>query len=102
MSVDNMGAWLIAGLTIIVSGLVWLAREAMGRKRSERMENYLRLERGAGTERAQRSTKQVMAALGMTAGQVMDAARRSRAIKRLAIVTNMTSAEAAVFECAPY
>jgi hypothetical protein len=102
MSLDGLGAALVAGLAIVLGGLGWLVREAMGRKRSERMESYLRLERGTGTARAQRSTKQVMAALGMTAGQVMDAARRSRAIKRLAIVGNTTTALTAVFECAPY
>ena len=93
---------LTAVLVVVVGGLFWLGHEAMGRKRSRRMEAYLRLERNGGTDRGQRSTKQIMAALSMTAGEVMDAARRSRSIKRLAIATNVTSAESAVFECTPY
>jgi hypothetical protein len=102
MPVGDWTAALIAGLVVAVGGLTWLVHEAMGRKRSQRMEVYLRLERNAGTDRGQRSTKQVMVALSMTAGQVLDAARRSRAIKRSAVVANMTSAESAIFECAPY
>ena len=98
----DLAPGLIVALVSCVGGLVWLVREAKGRERSERMEAYLRLERKAGTDRGRRSTKQIMAALGITSGQVMDAARRSRAIKRLAIVANMNSAESAVFECAPY
>lgn len=98
----DLAAGLIVALVSCVGGLVWLVREAKGRKRCERMEAYLRLERKVGLDRGRRSTKQIMTALGITSGQVMDAARRSRAIKRLAIVENVNSAESAVFECAPY
>ena len=98
----ELGAALIAALSVLVGGLVWLVRESRGRERSERMEIYLRSERRTGENRGQRSTTQIMTALEMTAGQVMDAARRSRAIKRLAIVNDIKSREAAVFECAPY
>ena len=102
MPASDWSVALTAGLVVAFGVLIWLVHEALARKRSRRIEAYLRLERSAGTDRGQRSTKQIMAALNMTAGQVLDAARRSRAIKRLAIVSNMTSAESAIFECAPY
>lgn len=51
MPLDNMTALLIAALAVGFCGFVWLVREAMGRKRSERMETYLRLKREAGTDR---------------------------------------------------
>jgi len=96
----DLGLALIAGISVLLCALVWVVHEANGRGRSERMEVYLRAERKTGENRGQRSTSQIMQALEMTAGQVMDAARRSRAIKRLAVVDG-TSAEAAMFECAP-
>lgn len=102
MPLDSTNTALIAGLIIVFAALVWLVREAAGRKRSARVEAYLRLEREAGTDRGQRSTTQIMKVLGMTAGQVRDAARRSRAIKRLATVTTMLSAESIMFEYAPW
>ncbi|MDP3736550.1 MAG: hypothetical protein Q8R02_04125 [Hyphomonadaceae bacterium] len=101
MSIDNLAAALIAALVIGVGGLVWLVREAMGRKRSERMETYLRLQRKLG-DNGQRSAKQIMAALSMTAGQVHDAASRSPAIKRLATITTFGTSESPVFEYAPF
>jgi hypothetical protein len=101
MPLDIVTTALIAALVLGVGGLVWLIREAMGRNRSERMEAYLRLQRKPG-DRGQRSAKQVMVALGMTAGQVHDAASRSPAIKRLATITSFGVSEAAIFEYAPF
>lgn len=92
---------LIAGLTVLFCASLWVAREVSSRDRRRRVEAYLRSERKSGENRGHRSTLQIMRALQMTAGQVSAAARRSRVIKRLAVVDGMTSAEAAVFECAP-
>ncbi len=101
MPLDNWTAAWVAALAIVVGGLGWLVREVVGRKRSERMETYLRLQRKPG-DKGQRSAEQVMAALSMTAGQVRDAASRSPAIKRLATITSFGVSEAAVFEYAPF
>lgn len=101
MPVGDWAAAAIAVLVMFVGGLAWLVGEVMGRRRSERMETYLRLEREAGVDRGQRSARQIMRVLGMTASQVIDAARRSPAIKRLATIANTPSAESTVFEFAP-
>jgi hypothetical protein len=101
MPLDNLTAGLIAGFGIVVGGLIWLLREAMGRNRSERVEAYLRLQRKPG-DKGQRSSTQIMAALSMTAGQVNDAADRSPAIKRLATITTFGTPDSPVFEYAPF
>src|ERR1043165_5887822 len=102
MEFDTFSMPLISGIAVMVCLLVWLMRESAGRKRSKRVEDYLRLERANGQDRGQRSTKQITAALGMSTAQVMDAAARSRAINRLAIAAGANSSETAVFEYALY
>jgi len=100
--------WATAGavaLAICVAVLAWRIREAMIVRRSARMETYLRLEREAGTDRGRRSTKQLMAKLGMTERQVLDAAKRSPAIRRLPITASFPGsifADSAMFEYAPF
>jgi hypothetical protein len=100
--------WATAGAGVLatcVAILAWRIREAMIVRRSARMETYLRLEREAGTDKGRRSTKQLMAKLGMTARQVLDASKRSPAIRRLPITTSFAGSvfdDSAVFEYAPF
>jgi hypothetical protein len=100
MSGDDLTAVWVTALIIGAGGLAWLVFEVAGRKRSERMETYLRLQRKPG-DKGQRSATEIMAALSMTAGQVHDAARRSPAIKRLARITSYGALDSPVFEYAP-
>jgi hypothetical protein len=97
--------WCAAALAVAGAVVVWIAREAGVRARSEKMETYLRLEKEAGTDRGQRSVKHLMLKLGMSEGQVVAAAKRSPAIKRLALTANFPGAifaDSAMFEYAPF
>ena len=102
MLFGNWTAAILAALAISLGGLTWVIRNMLGRRRSERMESYLRLERQKGAGRGERSIQQIMVALGMTAGEVRDAARRSPAIKQLAMVGRFPEKDSAVFEYAPF
>lgn len=100
--------WATAGagvLVICIAVLAWRIRETMIVRRSARMETYLRLEREAGADRGRRSIKQLMAKLGMTERQVLDASKRSPAIRRLPITASFAGsifADTAMFEYAPF
>jgi hypothetical protein len=100
--------WATAGaglLAICVAILVWRIREAMIVRRSARMETYLRLERESGTDRGRRSIKQLMAKLRMTERQVLDASKRSPAIRRLPITASFPGSvftDSPMFEYAPF
>jgi hypothetical protein len=100
--------WVAVGagvLAICLTLVAWRVREAMIVHRSARMEAYLRLEREAGRDRGQRSTKQLMAKLRMTARQVLEASKRSPAIRRLPVTAHLpgsTLADSAMFEYAPF
>ena len=100
--------WTVTGavvLAICAAITAWRVREFLVVKRSARMETYLRLEKEAGIDKGQRSARHLMAKLGLTEGQVLDASRRSPAIKRLALTTsfpNAIFADSAMFEYAPF
>jgi hypothetical protein len=100
--------WVTVGAGVLATCLAvlfWRIREAMIVRRSARMETYLRLEREAGTDRGRRSTKHLMAKLRMTERQVLDASKRSPAIRRLPVTAGFPgskSADSAVFEYAPF
>jgi hypothetical protein len=104
--IDNEWVTVGAGaLVIFVAALAWGIREAMIVRRSARMETYLRLEKEAGTDRGQRSTKHLMAKLGMTERQVLDASKRSPAIKQLPVTASFPGsifADSVMFEYAPF
>jgi hypothetical protein len=100
--------WATAGagaLAICLAVLAWRIREAIIVRRSARMETYLRLEREAGADCGRRSIKQLMAKLGMTERQVLDASKRSPAIRRLPITASFAGSvfdDSAMFEYAPF
>jgi hypothetical protein len=99
--------WTVAGaiaLAISAAVIVWRVREFVVVARSARVEAYLRLEKEAGIDKGQRSARHLMAKLGLTEGQVLEASRRSPAIKRLALTASLPNsifADSAMFEYAP-
>ena len=99
--------WMIASAAAAsgVAGFIaWRVRQFIAVRRSVRMETYLRLEKAAGIDKGQRSARHLMAKLGFTESQVLEASKRSPAIKRLALTQNSPNsipADSAIFEYAP-
>jgi len=80
LEVAAQWAAIFTALVVIVAyGGYLLDRD---RKR-RRLEDYLKAEKQAGRDRGQRTILHLVARLGMTEAQIMDAAFRSRHIRRV-------------------
>ena len=99
--------WLMAVGAVVLAvaaGAIWRVQRSYVRKRGDRIEEYLRLQKLEGRDEGRCSVGQLMAKLRMTKGQVLSACRQSPAIMRLATTASFPGAifaDAPVFEYAP-
>ncbi len=71
------------------------------RQKRLRLEDYLKAEKEAGQDKGQRTVLYVVAQLGMTETEVVDAAFRSKCIRRLVSVDERGHAKGLMLEYAP-
>jgi hypothetical protein len=99
--------WLIAVGAVVVAlaaGAIWRVQRTYVRKRGDRIEQYLRLQKQEGRDEGRCSVGQLMKKFRLTKGQVLDACRQSPAIMRLATTASFPGAifaDTPVFEYAP-
>jgi len=100
-------SWVIvvgAILVAVAAVAVWRVQRAYVRKRGDRIEQYLRLQKQEARDEGRCSVGQLMKKFRMTKGQVLDACRQNPAIMRLATTASFPGAiftDAPVFEYAP-
>lgn len=68
--------------TAILAAWAWLVFVRAGWKRRQKLEEHLRAEKVAGLDQGQRTVLSLMADLGMTETQVLDAAFSSKNVRR--------------------
>jgi hypothetical protein len=78
--IADIGAILTAGVAVVGGGYLWRDR----RGKQTKLENYLKAEKQNASrgDKGQRSILHLMARLGMTEGEVLQASFRSKCIER--------------------
>lgn len=71
------------------------------REKRRRLENYLEAEKGLEIDRGQRTVMHLVARLGMTESEIVDAAFRSRHVHRVVGVDEHGRADTLLFEYKP-
>ena len=77
-TIANVGAIVTAVITALVSS--WYFHQRCQKRL--RLENYLKAQKDAGANKGQRTVMHLVAALGMTEAEIVDAAFRSGHIER--------------------
>jgi hypothetical protein len=75
-------AALLAIATAFGGGVLYLKRTSDRRQRQHRLEQHLREEKELGVDQGQRTIQHLVAHLGMTEKEVLEAALNSRALHR--------------------
>jgi hypothetical protein len=78
----EIGAQIAAIATALIAGWAYGRYLYERRQKRRRLENYLKKEKDAGKNRGQRTVLHLVAELGMTDAEIIDAAFRSRCIVR--------------------
>ncbi len=88
-------------LTAGVAALAYSCYLYERRQKRLRLETYLKTEKEAGLDKGQRTVLYLVAQLGMTETEVVDAAFRSKCIRRLVSVDKKGHAKGLMLEYAP-
>jgi len=78
----ELAAAILAIVTAIGGVLLYVRRQSKQRERQLRLERHLREEKEWGIDQGQRTVPHLMAELGMTEKDVLDAAFRSKVVRR--------------------
>ena len=94
----EIAAHWAAILTGVVARLAYGHFLLVRRNRRVRLEEYLHGQKNAGRDKGQRTVMHLIATLGMTEAEVVDAAFRSRKIRRVVITDDEGRADRLLFE----